>query len=275
MGGVTQVMGIVNVTPDSFSDGGEFLAAEAAIAHGRELLAAGADIVDVGGESTRPGAAEVPAAEEMERVLPVVEALAGDGATVSIDTSKAMVAEAALDAGAAIVNDVTALADPAMAPLCADRGPGVVLMHMKGNPRTMQDDPVYEDVVTDVRDFLAGRLQLAEQAGIAADRIWVDPGIGFGKTAEHNLELIARLGELAELGRPVVVGASRKNFIGRITGRDVDDRIGGSIACNVLGLERGADVLRVHDVAETIEAIKVAERILGTSEERPAAGVGS
>jgi len=265
MGAVTQVMGIVNVTPDSFSDGGEFLSADAAVAHGRELLAAGADIVDVGGESTRPGAAEVPAEEEMKRVIPVVEALAAGGATVSIDTSKAAVAEAALDVGAAIVNDVTALADPAMAPLCAERGPGVILMHMKGTPRTMQDEPVYDDVVTDVRDFLAERLGFAVDAGIAADRVWVDPGIGFGKTVDHNLELIARLGEIAALGRPVVVGASRKTFIGRITGREVDDRLGGSIASNVLSLARGADVLRVHDVAETIEAVRVAERILGVA----------
>ena len=274
MGGVTQVMGIVNVTPDSFSDGGEFLAADAAIEHGRDLLAAGADIVDIGGESTRPGAAEVPAAEEMERVIPVIEALAGDGATVSIDTSKAAVAEAALDAGAAIVNDVTALSDPAMAPLCAERGPGVILMHMRGTPRTMQDDPVYDDVVTDVREFLAERMRLAVEAGIAEERIWIDPGIGFGKTVDHNLELIARLGEIGDLGRPIVVGASRKAFIGRITGREVDDRLGGSIASNVLGLAQGADVLRVHDVAETIQAVRVAERILGISEE-PVAATGA
>jgi dihydropteroate synthase len=276
MGGVTQVMGIVNVTPDSFSDGGEFLAADAAVAHGRELLAAGADIVDVGGESTRPGAAEVPADEEIERVLPVVEALAGEGATVSIDTSKAVVAEAALEAGAAIVNDVTALADPRMAPVCAERGPEVILMHMKGTPRTMQDDPVYADVVTDVRDFLAARIGFALEAGIAEERIWVDPGIGFGKRVEHNLELIARLGELSELGRPIVVGASRKTFIGRVTGRDVSDRLGGSIAAVVLGLSRGADVLRVHDVAETLQAVRVAERILEAPDGEPVAtGAGS
>jgi dihydropteroate synthase len=260
---MARIMGIVNVTPDSFSDGGEFLAADAAIAHGRALLSAGADIVDIGGESTRPGAAEVPADEEIARVLPVVEALSGDGATISIDTSKAAVADAALGAGAAIVNDVTALADPEMAPLCAERGPGVVLMHMRGTPRTMQDDPVYGDVVTDVRDFLAERLRFALETGIAEDRIWLDPGIGFGKTVDHNLELIARLGEIADLGRPIVVGASRKAFIGRITGREVDDRLGGSIASNVLGLAHGADVLRVHDVAETIQAVRVAERILG------------
>jgi dihydropteroate synthase len=269
-------MGIVNVTPDSFSDGGEFLSPDAAVAHGRELLSAGADIVDVGGESTRPGAAEVSAEEEMERVLPVVAALAADGATVSIDTSKAAVADAALAAGATIVNDVTALADPAMAPLCAERGPGVILMHMKGTPRTMQDDPVYDEVVSDVREFLAERLRFAMDAGIAEDRIWVDPGIGFGKTVDHNLELIARLGELHDLGRPIVVGASRKTFIGKITGRDVGDRLGGSIASNVLAVAHGADVLRVHDVPETIEALRVAEPILGVAGGRDApAGVGA
>jgi dihydropteroate synthase len=263
MRGVTLVMGIVNVTPDSFSDGGTYLEADAAIAHGRDLLAAGADLVDVGGESTRPGAAAVGAAEEIARVTPVIEALASDGATVSVDTSKAAVAEAALSAGAGIVNDVTALADPGMAAICAARGPGLVLMHMKGTPRTMQDNPVYEDVVVEVREFLAERLRFAVDAGIDEETIWLDPGIGFGKTVEHNLELIARLGELADLGRPIVIGASRKNFIGAITGREVGDRLGGSIATNVLGLANGAEVLRVHDVAETIQALRVAERIIG------------
>jgi dihydropteroate synthase len=263
MRGVTLVMGIVNVTPDSFSDGGTYLEADAAIAHGRDLLAAGADLVDVGGESTRPGAAAVGAAEEIARVTPVIEALASDGATVSVDTSKAAVAEAALSAGAGIVNDVTALADPGMAAICAARGPGLVLMHMKGTPRTMQDNPVYEDVVIEVREFLAERLRFAVDAGIDEETIWLDPGIGFGKTVEHNLELIARLGELADLGRPIVIGASRKNFIGAITGREVGDRLGGSIATNVLGLANGAEVLRVHDVAETIQAVRVAERNIG------------
>ena len=263
MRGVALVMGIVNVTPDSFSDGGSYLEADAAIAHGRELLAAGADLLDIGGESTRPGAAAVSAAEEIARVAPVIEALAGDGATVSVDTSKAVVAEAALSAGAGIVNDVTALADPEMASVCAARGPGLILMHMKGTPRTMQDNPVYGDVVVEVREFLAERMRLAIDAGIDEGGIWLDPGIGFGKTVEHNLELIARLGELADLGRPIVIGASRKNFIGAITGREVGDRLGGSIATNVLGLVHGADVLRVHDVAETIQAVRVAERIIG------------
>jgi dihydropteroate synthase len=263
MRSVTLVMGIVNVTPDSFSDGGTYLEADAAIAHGRDLLAAGADLVDVGGESTRPGAAAVGAAEEIARVTPVIEALASDGATVSVDTSKAAVAEAALSAGAGIVNDVTALADPGMAAICAARGPGLVLMHMKGTPRTMQDNPVYEDVVVEVREFLAERLRFAVDAGIDEETIWLDPGIGFGKTVEHNLELIARLGELADLGRPIVIGASRKNFIGAITGREVGDRLGGSIATNVLGLANGAEVLPDHDVAEPLQAVRVAERIIG------------
>jgi dihydropteroate synthase len=278
MGDVSLVMGIVNVTPDSFSDGGAFLEAEAAIAHGRDLLAAGADLLDIGGESTRPGAVEVSATDEAARVVPVIEALAADGATVSVDTSKAVVAEAALAAGASIVNDVTALADPGMAPLCASAGaggPGLILMHMKGTPRTMQEDPVYGDVVGDVRDFLAARMQLAIDAGVDEERIWLDPGIGFGKTVEHNLELIGRLGELVELGRPIVIGASRKNFIGRITDREVGDRLGGSIASNVLGLANGAEVLRVHDVAETIQAVRVAERILGIEAEREGLVAGS
>ena len=257
-----KLMGIVNVTPDSFSDGGLYLDAEAAVAHGRELVAEGADVVDVGGESTRPGAAAVPVDEELRRTEPVVAALAAEGVAVSIDTSKAAVAEAALDAGAAMVNDVTALTgDPELAGLCADRGCEVVLMHMLGTPRTMQEDPRYDDVVQDVRAFLAGRIEAATAAGIAEERVWVDPGIGFGKTVEHNLELLRRLGELRELGRPVVVGTSRKSFIGKLTGREVDDRIGGSIASNVIAARAGAEMLRVHDVREMREALLVAEAI--------------
>jgi dihydropteroate synthase len=260
---MTTLMGIVNVTPDSFSDGGEFLEAEAAISHGRHLAAEGAEILDVGGESTRPGAAAVDAEEEMRRVLPVIEALTGEGLRVSVDTSKASVAERALAAGAEIVNDITALGDLDMAPLCAERGCGLILMHMKGTPRTMQENPVYEDVTREVRDFLAERVARAVDAGVAEERIWVDPGIGFGKTTDHNLELIERLGELRELGRPVVLGASRKSFLGRLTGREVDERLGGSLATAVIGMARGADVLRVHDVRETREALVVAEAILG------------
>jgi dihydropteroate synthase len=265
---MTTLMGIVNVTPDSFSDGGEFLEAEAAIAHGRHLASEGAEILDVGGESTRPGAAEVSAEEELRRVLPVIEALAGEGLRVSVDTSKAAVAERALEAGAEIVNDITALGDPAMASVCAASGCGLVLMLMKGTPRTMQENPVYEDVTREVRDFLAERLARAAEAGVAEERVWIDPGIGFGKTTDHNLELIERLGELRELGRPVVLGASRKSFLGRLTGRDVDERLGGSLAAAVLGVARGADVLRVHDVRETREALVVAEAILGEGDWR-------
>jgi dihydropteroate synthase len=257
------LMGVVNVTPDSFSDGGLFLDAEAAIAHGRELVEQGAEILDVGGESTRPGAEEVSAEVELGRVEPVVAGLAG-AATVSIDTSKAVVAEAALDAGAAIVNDVTALRhDPEIGGLCAERGAGLVLMHMLGEPRTMQENPVYDDVVDDVKAFLAGRLQAALDAGVAEERIWLDPGIGFGKTVDHNLALLRRLGELRELGRPLVVGASRKSFIGAIDGSPVGERLGGSIASSVLAAAEGADVIRVHDVAETAEAMKMAGAILG------------
>ncbi len=258
-----KLMGVVNVTPDSFSDGGQYLDPAAAVRHGEELVRDGAAILDVGGESTRPGAVEVDEAEELRRVEPVVQALAGD-ATVSIDTSKLTVAEAALDAGASLVNDVTAFKrDPEMAGLCAERGVGVVLMHMPGNPRTMQDDPRYDDVVDDVKAFLVERMEFAVGQGIVEERVWLDPGIGFGKTLEHNLELLRRLGELRELGRPLVVGTSRKSFIGKVDGSDVEDRIGGSIATSVLAVAEGADVLRVHDVAEMAQALAVANAVLG------------
>jgi dihydropteroate synthase len=259
-----KLMGVVNVTPDSFSDGGMFLDADRAIEHGLELAEQGAEILDVGGESTRPGAAAVDAETERGRTEPVVAALASAGHTVSIDTSKAVVAAAALDAGASIVNDVTALrGDPAIGALCAERGAGLVLMHMRGDPRTMQEDPRYDVVVDDVRAFLAERLAAALAAGVAEERVWLDPGIGFGKTLEHNLELLRRLGELRELGRPLVVGTSRKSFIGKVDGSGVEQRIGGTIASSVLALAAGADVLRVHDVAEMAQAASVADAILG------------
>jgi len=255
-------MGVVNVTPDSFSDGGMYLSPDAAVAHGEELVRDGAEILDVGGESTRPGAEPVEAEGELARTRPVVEGLAGK-ATVSIDTSKAPVAEAALDAGAEIVNDVTALrGDPEMAGLCADRGAGVVLMHMLGTPRTMQEDPRYEDVVDDVKAFLAARLQFAAGEGVDEKRVWLDPGIGFGKRLEHNLELIRRLGELRQLGRPLVLGTSRKSFIGKVDGSSVSDRLGGTVASSVLGAANGADVLRVHDVAEIGQAMRMADALL-------------
>jgi dihydropteroate synthase len=256
-------MGVLNVTPDSFSDGGSFLHPERAARHARRMVDDGADLVDVGGESTRPGADAVSAEEELARVGPVLERLAADEVGVSIDTSKLAVAEAALDAGAEIVNDVTSFrSDPELAGLCAERDCGVVLMHMLGTPRTMQDDPVYEDVVDDVKSFLAERIEFALAAGISEERIWVDPGFGFGKTLEHNLELLRRLGELRDLGRPICVGTSRKSFIGRITGRKVDERLGGTIASNVIALANGAEVFRVHDVRPVREALRVAGAIL-------------
>lgn len=258
-----KLMGVVNVTPDSFSDGGLFLDAEAAIERGEQLVRDGAAILDVGGESTRPGAEEVSAEEEMARVVPVIRGLA-DVATVSVDTSKLAVAEAALDAGASIVNDVTALRrDPEIGALCGERGVGLVLMHMQGDPRTMQESPTYDDVVDDVRDFLAERLAVAVAAGVDEELIWLDPGIGFGKALEHNLELLRRLGELRELGQPLVVGTSRKSFIGKVDGSDVGNRLGGTIASSVLAAAEGADVLRVHDVAETAQAVAMASAILG------------
>jgi dihydropteroate synthase len=263
VGMAPRVMGIVNVTPDSFSDGGLWLDPAAAIRHGRELLAEGAAILDVGGESTRPGASPVGAEEELRRVVPVREGLAGCAAELSIDTCKAVVARAALDAGATLVNDVSALRhDPALAALAAERGTGVCLMHMLGEPRTMQADPRYGDVVSEVKAFLEERMAFAVREGVAEERILLDPGIGFGKTVDHNLELLRRLDELVALGRPVVVGTSRKSFLGRITGRDVHDPLPGTIATNVLALERGAAVFRVHDVAPGADALAVAAATL-------------
>ena len=251
------IMGVVNVTPDSFSDGGVFDDAQAAITHARRLAAEGAAIIDVGGESTRPGADPVPEREELARVIGVIEGLAG--VQVSIDTMKARVAEAALDAGATYVNDVSAFRhDPEMAALVADRGVDCCLMHMLGEPRTMQQDPRYDDVVDDVRAFLEERLAAAVAAGIAEERVQLDPGIGFGKTLEHNLELLRRLDELAAIGRPIVVGTSRKSFLGRITGRDVTERVPATVATTVIAYERGARVFRVHDVAATADALAVA-----------------
>jgi len=255
------VMGVVNVTPDSFSDGGRYIDADAAISHGLELQAEGAEILDIGGESTRPGAEPVDAAAELERVLPVIDGLRARGATaqISIDTSKATVAVAALEAGATIINDVTALrADPEMAAVVAASGAQCCLMHMLGEPRTMQDDPRYDDVVSDIKAFLEERMAFAVAAGVAEERILLDPGIGFGKTVEHNLELLARLDEVVALGRPVVIGTSRKGFLGRITGRPVDDRLAATIATNVLAYERGARVFRVHDVAPVRDALVIA-----------------
>ncbi len=253
------VMGVVNVTPDSFSDGGLFLDADAAVAHGELLRADGAAILDVGGRSSRPGAEPVAEDVELERAVPVVERLAAGGARVSIDTSVLAVAEAALDAGATIVNDVAAFRfAPELGGLVADRGATCCLMHMRGEPRTMQADPRYDDVVADVKAFLEQRLEFALGEGVAEDKVWLDPGIGFGKTVEHNLELLRRLDEICAIGRPVVVGTSRKGFIGKITGRAEGDRVAGTIATNVIALERGAAIFRVHDVREVADALAVA-----------------
>jgi len=257
-----RVMGVVNVTPDSFSDGGLHLEPTAAIEHGRQLASEGAAMLDIGGESTRPGAAPVAADEELSRVEPVIQALAGAalGAQISVDTSKAAVAEAALHAGATMVNDVTALrGDPELAGVIAARQADCCLMHMLGTPRTMQDDPRYADVVSEVKAFLEQRASFAVAAGIAEGRILVDPGIGFGKTPAHNLELLRRLDELADLGFPVLIGTSRKSFLGRLTGRNhPKQRLAGTIATCVMAFERGASVFRVHDVAPVHDALNVA-----------------
>jgi dihydropteroate synthase len=253
------VMGIVNVTPDSFSDGGRYLDPEMATAHGLALVAAGADVLDVGGESTRPGAEPVSEAEELRRVLPVVERLAAAaGIPVSIDTRKAAVAAAALDAGASIVNDVAAGSDPGMFDVVARAGAGLVVMHMRGEPSTMQEAPHYDDLVAEVGDFLVERLERARAAGIDNGSLCADPGIGFGKTAAHNLALLARLSEL--VGRvevPVLVGPSRKSFIAKVLGDDVAARDDGTLATTVWSVDHGARIVRVHDVAVTVDALRL------------------
>jgi dihydropteroate synthase len=260
-----QVMGIVNVTPDSFSDGGLFFDPATAVAHGLQLQSEGAAILDVGGESTRPGADPVEAEEESRRVVPVIEGLvaAGVSARISVDTSKAEVTERALAAGATLVNDVTALrAAPEMAELTAAAGADLCLMHMVGTPRTMQEAPHYEDVVSEVKRFLEERMAFAVAHGVPETKILLDPGIGFGKSVVHNLELIARLPELVALGRPLLIGTSRKSFIGELTGRDVGDRLAGTIAANVQAYERGATIFRVHDVTPLVDALTVAAATL-------------
>ena len=259
-GGGYRIMGVVNVTPDSFSDGGRYLDTGVAIEHGLELDAEGAAILDVGGESTRPGAAPVSEPEELRRVIPVIEGLiaAGTTAQISIDTYKSRVAARALASGATLVNDVTAFrGDPEIATVVAEAKADCCLMHMLGDPRTMQQDPRYGDVVTEVKAFLEERMAFAIANGVAEERILLDPGIGFGKTVDHNLELLRRLGEFLDLGRPVVIGTSRKSFLGKITGREVGDRVAATVATNVLAYERGARVFRVHDVAPVHDALAV------------------
>jgi dihydropteroate synthase len=252
-------MGVVNVTPDSFSDGGRFLDPEAALSHARKLIGDGADILDIGGESTRPGAEPVSEAEEIARVAPLIEAVrAESGIRVSIDTMKPAVARAAVAAGADIWNDVTALRwSPDSLSTAAELGCEVVLMHMLGEPRTMQDDPRYGDVVAEVAAFLTERAEAAMAAGVAREKIWLDPGIGFGKTVQHNLDLIANLDRLVALGFPVLLGASRKRFIAALDPQAGDDRLAGSLAVALEGAKAGVAAVRVHDVRETVQALAV------------------
>ncbi len=255
----TLVMGVVNITPDSFSDGGRFLAPEAAVAHARRLLAEGADLLDLGAESTRPGAQPVPDDEQWRRLAPVLETLAREtDACLSVDTASASVAERALAAGAHVVNDVTALGDPAMGGVVASASAGLVLMHMRGTPADMQRDPRYQDVASEVAAHLAARLDAARAAGVARECVALDPGIGFGKTVRHSLELLARLESLTVLGRPVLVGVSRKSFIGHLLDLPVDQRLEGSLAAAAVAVFLGARIVRTHDVAATMRAVRVA-----------------
>jgi dihydropteroate synthase len=257
-------VGILNATPDSFSDGGDFERVEVAASQAEKMLDEGAAIVDVGGESTRPGSDPVSADKERRRVVPVVEAIleAHPNAVVSVDTYRASTAEAALDAGASIVNDVSALRDRDMAPLVAERGVPVVLMHMLGDPKTMQKDPRYGDVVAEVRDFLARKVEEAVAAGVAEANVILDPGIGFGKTLEHNLLLLKHLDAFVGLGFPVLVGASRKGFLGKLTGADdPKDRLFGTVATTVLAYQKGATLFRVHDIRPNAEALAVAAAV--------------
>ena len=265
LGGRTLVMGIVNVTPDSFSDGGAFFDFEAARSQALALAAAGADIIDIGGESTRPGADPVSLAEEEVRTVPLIESLAADvDVPISIDTYKSGIALKALDAGASIVNDISALRfDPDLAGLAAERGVPVILMHMQGMPRNMQDNPIYDDVVGDISRFLRGQAAFAREQGIDPDKILVDPGIGFGKTVEHNLEIVRRIEEFKSLGYPVVLGTSRKRFIGSVLDRDVTQRLLGTAATVAFSIARGIDIVRVHDVAEMMEVVRMADAVAG------------
>ena len=251
------VMGIVNVTPDSFSDGGQHLRRDAAITHAQQLIAEGADIIDIGGESTRPGARPVGIQEELDRVLPIIEGLRGISVPISIDTCKPEVMQAAIAAGAQMVNDINALQDAAAMNAAATANVAVCLMHKLGDPQTMQRQPQYLDVVAEVGEFLRGRIAAAEAAGIVRERIAIDPGFGFGKTLEHNLDLLRHLDKLRELGVPVLAGLSRKSMLGAITGQDVNHRVPASVAAALIAVQRGANIVRVHDVRETVDALKI------------------
>jgi len=258
------VMGIVNVTPDSFSDGGHFLDAQKAVAHALRLVDQGAEILDVGGESTRPGAQPVSETEELRRVIPVIQALTHQvRVPISIDTVKPAVAQAALAAGASIVNDVAAnRSDPAMWRMVADAGAGYICMHMQGTPQTMQAHPTYVDVVQEVEMYFTERLACLTASGVSPEQVSLDPGIGFGKLAEHNLQLLAGLGRFREFARPLVLGVSRKSFIGKIVESEPDRRLGGSLACAALAVEAGVNVIRAHDVAETLQAVRITEAVI-------------
>jgi len=266
--GAPVVMGVVNVTPGSFSDGGRFLDCRAAIGHGIRLAAEGAAILDLGGESTRPGAADVGEEEELRRVLPVIEGLrAATCAVISIDTSKAGVMRAAAAAGAGLINDVRALREPGALQAAASTACAVCLMHMQGEPRTMQLAPSYGDVVSEVKAFLEARVHVAQSAGIAPGRLVLDPGFGFGKTLEHNLQLLRQLRQIAAAGLPVLAGLSRKSTVGRLTGRAAGERVYGSIALAVIAAQNGARIIRAHDVAATVDALKVLEAVRGCAVE--------
>jgi dihydropteroate synthase len=269
-GSRTLIMGILNVTPDSFSDGGKFVDPEKAVARGLQMIAEGADIIDVGGESTRPGSRPVPAKEEIRRTIPIIAELKKQPrCLISIDTRNAETARAAIVAGADIINDISALADPGMAAVAAETGAGVILMHMLGMPETMQNDPHYNEVVSEVRNFLEERMAFAVARGVALEQIALDPGIGFGKMDEHNLALLNGIPALAAAGRPVLIGASRKGFIGRLTGRGPEERLAGSLAAAAFSILRGAHILRVHDVKESCDAARLVDtlRTQGTHDE--------
>jgi dihydropteroate synthase len=257
------VMGILNVTPDSFSDGGRFVERERALAHARRMRDDGADLIDIGGESSRPGASPVTEGEELDRVLPLVEALAGEGFPLAVDTRKPAVMRAAAAAGAAMINDIGALTAPGAIEACAQSGVGVCLMHMQREPQTMQAAPDYDDVVAEVRAFLEARTRACLAAGIARERIAIDPGFGFGKTLAHNLHLLRSMGTFAATGFPVVAGLSRKSSLGAITGRSVDERMPASVAAALAAVARGAAIVRVHDVRETVDALRVWHAVEG------------
>jgi len=253
------VMGVLNVTPDSFSDGGRFMDPAAALDHAQRMIAEGADLIDIGAESTRPGASPTPESEELKRIVPLVEKLSGGSVPISADTRKPAVMRAAIDAGASMINDVSALRTPGALEAVAGNSQAIAVcvMHMKGEPATMQQTPAYDDVVSEVKGFLAERARACEAAGIARERIVLDPGFGFGKTVEHNLALLRGLPEIAALGYPVLAGLSRKSTIGALTGREVDERVAGSLAAALAAVARGATIVRVHDVRETVDALKV------------------